>query len=171
MTEEMAMGPGPAEDSQRDVVFTPFMLRVRDAVRGDSTPAVLHFESSRPTGIAVAIDEWFGLRARAEHVICEANAMLDAQAERILLEDEFGTGHLSFTLSWRDRSLRIGVGIDSVHSGHVRTEESSWSPGSQDVKPTDQDFLEDLAVGLVSLTPPEVDVAASEDSKDGGRDE
>lgn len=156
------------EDSQRDVVFTPFMLRMREAVRGGDAPAVLHFEPSRPTGIAVAVDEWFYLRAKAEHVLCEANAMLDADAERIELEDEFGTGHLSFTMRWRDRSVRIGVGIDDLHTAHVRTEESSWSAGGPDVKPTDEDFMEDLAVALVSLTAPDVDLASDEREADHG---
>lgn len=147
------------EESQRDVVFTPFMLRVRAAVNGESPPAVLNFEPSKPTTIAVAVDEWFGLRARAEHVISEANGMLAAGAERIQLHDEFGTGHLSFTLQWRDRVLRIGVGIDDPHHGRVRTEESVWETGGTEVKPTDQDFLEDLAVSLVGVLTPEVRIA------------
>lgn len=148
-------------DSQRDVVFTPFMLRMRDALTGDGGHSVLHFEPSRPTSVAFAIDEWFGLRARAEHVIAEANAMLHDSAERIELEDEFGTGHLGFSVRWRDREVRIGVSMDAPHRAHVTSDEPGWVDHDDpdgDVKPTDQDFLEDLAVSLVSLAAPELDV-------------
>lgn len=151
-------------EHQRDVVFTPFMLRVRDALVGESPPTTLHVEPSRPQAIAVAVNEWFELRARAEHVIAEANAMLAEGAERIELEDEFGTDHLSFVLRWRDRALRIGVdqGGDR-HSGQVITEESSFGV-DRDVKPMDNDFLEDIAVALLSLGAPGVEVVQAGDS-------
>ncbi|MGH8916979.1 MAG: hypothetical protein ACRD0H_01320, partial [Actinomycetes bacterium] len=84
--------------SERDVVFTPFMLRVRDAVSGAAAPAAggLRMHESPVQTVAVAVDEWFGLRARAEHQIAEANAMLDPAAPRIELHDEYGTGQLAF---------------------------------------------------------------------------
>ncbi len=148
-------------DSQRDVVFTPFMLRMRDALTGESGSSVLHFEPSRPTSIAVAVDEWFGLRARAEHVVAEANAMLHDSAERIELDDEFGTGHLGFSLRWRDRKVSFGVSIDSPHLAHVTSDEPAWADHDDpdgDVKPTDQGFLEDLAVSLVSPAAPDVEL-------------
>jgi|1186.fasta_scaffold19256_2 hypothetical protein len=133
--------------SARDVVFTPFMLRVRDALSGAAhEPVVLHYEASHPTSIAVAVDEWFGLRARAEHVIAEANAMLEAHAQRIALEDEYGTGRLAFVLRWHDRAWRILVHDDAaVHRARVEVEGRDGA-----VKPVDQAFLEDLAVSLLS---------------------
>lgn len=143
------------EQSQRDVVFTPFMLRVRAAVEGElGESTVLHVEPSTPDSIAVAVDEWFMLRARAEHVIAEANAMLAEDVERIGLEDEYGTGDLAFTISWRDRSVRLSVHSDTLHTGHLQTREQGWARHSRysaDTKPADQQFLEDLAVALVSV--------------------
>jgi hypothetical protein len=142
-------------EGAREVVFTPFMLRVRNAVSGvaDEHPT-LHFEVSSPTSIAMAVDEWFGLRARAEHVIAEANAMLDPAVERIALEDEYGTGRLAFVLRWNNRSYRMLVHEDpAVRRAQVEVEGST---GEDTVKPVDQAFLEDLAVSLVSPSTAEV---------------
>ena len=150
------------EQSQRDVVFTPFMLRVRETVGHDVVAStVLHMEASRPTSIAVAVDEWFGLRARAEHVISEANGMLDPGVERIALDDEYGTGNLAFTLRWRDRALRIGVHADTAHRGHVVVDDPGWAQHPSvagHLKPVDQKFLKDLTVSLLSVQPTTVEV-------------
>lgn len=139
--------------SERDVVFTPFMLRVRDAVSGTlAEPAELRFEPSPACTIALAVDEWFSLRARAEHVIAEANAMLDPGAERIELRDEFGTGVLAFELSWRDRWLRLLVyGEERAHQARVEMDRAG---GAQPVKPVDLEVLEDLLIDM--LCRPEV---------------
>jgi hypothetical protein len=138
--------------SERDVVFTPFMLRVRETVTGASDEYVtLHFEASRPIRIAVAVDEWFSLRARAEQVIAEANAMLDQGADRIQLEDEFGTGQLAFVLRWRKRSCRVLVYEDRVaHLARVEVQDSTRHGA---LKPVNQTFLEDLTVSLLSPHP------------------
>ena len=150
------------EQSQRDVVFTEFMLKVRAAVQGElHQTTVLHLEPSAPEAIAVAVHEWFELRTRAEHVICEANSMLEADTERIELDDEYGTGDLAFTIRWRDRQVRLAVHADGLHSGHVQTTERGWSghtPYAQDTKPAGQEFLEDLAIALISVDPSQVEV-------------
>lgn len=138
--------------SERDVVFTPFMLRVRETLTGASDECVtLHYETSRPTNIAVAVDEWFSLRVRAEHVIAEANAMLNPGADRIQLEDEFGTGQLAFVLRLRKRSCRVLVHEDpAAHLARVEVQDSTRHGA---IKPADQTFLEDLAVSLLSPHP------------------
>jgi hypothetical protein len=141
--------------SERDVVFTPFMLRVRETLNGASGECVtLHYEASRPARIAVAVDEWFSLRARAEHVIAEANAMLDPGSDRIRLEDEFGTGQLAFVLGWRERSCRVLVHQDlAAHLARVEVQDSTRHRA---LKPVDQTFLEDLALSLLSPHPARV---------------
>lgn len=150
------------EQSQRDVVFTPFMLRVRAALLGElSEAAVMHLEPSLPEPIAMAHDEWFYLRARAEHVVAEANGMMSDDAERIQLEDEYGTGELSFTMAWRDRRVKLGLHLDGLHKGHITTEEAGWDGHKAfglDTKPTDQMYLEDLMVAMLSIQPSEVTV-------------
>jgi hypothetical protein len=144
--------------SQRDVVFTPFMLRVRETMSGTTDEDVtLHYETSRPTSIAVAVDEWFMLRARAEHVIAEANAMLDPGVERIALDDEYGTGRLAFVLRWSNRSYRLLVHEDvGARTGQV--EMDGPTRVTDLVKPVDHAFLEDLAVALLDPRPPTVEI-------------
>jgi len=136
--------------SERDVVFTPFMLRVRDAIRGAAAPAAgLRLEGSPAETIAVAVDEWFGLRARAEHVIAEANAMLDPAAPRIELQDEYGTGHLAFDIRWGTRWARLVVTAETPpgHAAHVELQQPGGAAG---VKPADLAVLEDLIVDLLA---------------------
>lgn len=148
------------EQSQRDVVFTPFMLRVRAAVEVElDEPTVLHIEPSAPEAIAVTVFEWFELRTLAEHVLCEANAMLAEDAERIQLVDEYGTDELAFTISWKDRSVRLAVHEDAGRTAHIQTTESGWTGHAQysaDTKPASDKFLEDLAVALLSSAASEV---------------
>lgn len=153
------------EQSQRDVVFTPFMLRVRAAVQGElREPAVLQLEKSPTQSIAAVNHEWFELRTLAEHVLSEANAMLGQDAERIELIDEYGTGQLAFTIRWRERSLRICLKSEGLHAGHLQTTERGWTGHeeySADSKPADELFLENLAVALLSMVPSRVVVEES----------
>jgi hypothetical protein len=151
--------PPTSTDSVRDVLLTPFMVRVREATTGGDSSATLVFRRSRPELIAVAIDEWFNLRTGAEHVISEANSMLH-ETERIILEDEYGTGNLSFTLRWRDRSVRVAVDRGGLHSGQVVAESKEFRPGqaasSVGVHPGNDAFLEELAVSLVAINRPDI---------------
>jgi hypothetical protein len=138
----------PRELSQRDVVFTPLMLRVRDVLDGADRSAPLRLRLSPVHPIAEATDEWFYLRARSEQVIAEANAMAVGRAAPVDLEDEFGTGQLGFVLRRGDRSVRICMG---------QTGREAWvelqRPSATDeypVEPEDQDVLEDLVVELLA---------------------
>lgn len=148
--------PPTMKESIHDVLLTPFMVRVREAVTGGDSSATLVFERSRPELIAVAIDEWFNLRTSAEHAMAEANSMLH-EADRITLDDEFGTGTLSFTMRWRDRSVRVAVGRDDLHSGHVVTESMVFQPPESDeVRPGNDTFIEELMVSLVGISLPDI---------------
>ena len=96
--------------SQRDVVFTPLMLRVRDVLDGADRSAPLRLRVSPMQPIADATDEWFYLRARSEQVIAEANAMIGDRTAPVDLDDEYGTGQLGFVLRRGGRSVRICMG-------------------------------------------------------------
>jgi len=148
------------ETSQRDVVFTPFMLRVRDLLEGGDRRAPLRLQASSLHPIAESHDEWFYLRARSEQVLAEANAMIGSRAEPLGLEDEYGTGHLSFILRRGGRAARISLGqtgrqawveIHRPYAGDLRA-----------VQPEDPGVLEDLVVELLSEEPVS-DVAMGED--------
>ena len=136
------------ETSQRDVVFTPFMLRVRDVLDGVDRSAPLRLRSSVLQSVARATDEWFYLRARSEQVIAEANAMLAGRAAVLDLQDEYGTGELAFVLRHGDRSARISMGM---------TGRQAWvellRPYASDVRPVEPEdpvVLEDLVVDLLA---------------------
>jgi hypothetical protein len=136
------------ETSQRDVVFTPFMLRVRDVLDGGDLAVPLRLRASSLHAVAQATDEWFYLRARSEQVIAEANAMLSGRAELVDLEDEYGTGVLAFLLRRGARSARISLG---------RAERQAWvelerpyASGVQPLEPEDPGVLEDLVVELLT---------------------
>lgn len=148
--------PPTAVDSVHDVLLTPFMVRVREATTGGDSSATLVFQKSRPELIAVAIDEWFNLRTSAEHVMAEANSMLH-EGDQIILDDEYGTGTLSFTMRWRDRSVRVAVDRDDLHSGHVVTHSKEFHPPHDgEVRPADDSFIEELTVSLIGINLPDI---------------
>lgn len=96
------------EASQRDVTFTPFMLRVREALQTpDEQAARVRPSALRP--IAEACDEWFYLRCRSEQMVAEANSMVPDESP-LDLRDEYGADSLAFVLRCRGRSARFVMG-------------------------------------------------------------
>jgi hypothetical protein len=134
--------------SERDVVFTPFMLRVRAKLDGDTDQTELRLQPSSLKPIANANDDWFYLRARAEQVIAEANAMLRGRSPLIDLDDEVGTGQLAFRLRRSERSVRISMG-QTGRQAWVELHRS-YARGSAPVEPVDPDVLEDLVIELIA---------------------
>ena len=139
----------PARElSQRDVVFTPFMLRIRDVLDGTDRSAPLRLRASSLCPVAEATDEWFYLRARSEQVIAEANAMLHGRAVPVDLHDEYGTGEMGFVLRRGARSVRISLG---------RTGRQAWvelqrlyMTEASPVEPDEPSVLEDLVIELLA---------------------
>ena len=134
-------------ESQRDVVFTPFMLRVRAALDGEDRRTPVRLKPSATRRLAWAADEWFYLRCRSEQVIAEANAMLNGRAAVLDLTDEAGTGRLAFTLSWGGRSSCMWLG-ETGRQGWVQLERS-YQPSGQPEEPADPSALEDLVIELL----------------------
>lgn len=134
--------------SQRDVVFTPFMRRIRDVLDGANLGVPLRVRSSSLHPVAYATDEWFYLRARSEQVIAEANAMLTGRTALVDLVDEYGTGQLAFVLRRNDRSARISMG-QTGRQAWVELERH-YLPHAQPVEPEDPSVLEDLVVELLA---------------------
>jgi hypothetical protein len=133
--------------SERDVVFTPFMLRVRATLDGTDTGAPPRLEPSRPRSRARAVDDWFALRARAEQVVAEANAM-GAGVPVVDLEDEVGTGELAFVLRVGPRWARLALRL-SGREGWVDLRRNADPPGGP-MEPADLAVLEDLIIDLLS---------------------
>ena len=148
MIQNSQTSTSPRELSQRDVVFTPLMLRVRDVLDGADRSVPLRLRLSPLHPIAEATDEWFYLRARSEQVIAEANAMIGDRTAHVDLEDEYGTGQLGFVLRRGDHSVRICMG-QAGREAWVELQRPSVADGGP-VAPEDQDVLEDLVVELVA---------------------
>jgi hypothetical protein len=134
-------------ESQRDVVFTPFMLRVRAVLDGENRRMPVRLKPSAARRLARAADEWFYLRCRSEQVIAEANAMLTGRAAVLDLTDEVGTGRLAFTLSWEGRSSWVWLG-ETGRQGWIQLERS-YRPARQPEEPADPSALEDLVIELL----------------------
>jgi hypothetical protein len=141
------------ETSQRDVVFTPLMLRVRDAVRGAAAGAPAPVRVSVLHGIAQANDEWVYLRCRGEQVIAEANSMIRSpERPRFELVDEYGMDEagaavLAFMVRYGARSFRLWL-ARSQRQAWIELERS-WVDTAQPLEPTDPAALEDLIVEIL----------------------
>jgi hypothetical protein len=147
------MGTLMSEQSQRDVVFTPLMLRVREAVRGATARGSAAVQLSTLHGIAQANDECVALRCRAEQVIAEANAMLPPGLPRFDLSDECdmtpdGAAMLAFTVGYENRAFRLWL----TQSGRRAWIElrRSWVDTAGPFEPTDLAALEDLLVEILA---------------------
>ena len=153
MIQDSQTSTSPRELSQRDVVFTPLMLRVRDVLDGADRSAPLRLRVSPINPIADATDEWFYLRARSEQVIAEANSMIGDRTAHVDLSDEYGTGQLGFVLRRGGRSVRICMG-QTGRQGWVELQRPSGvdpaATGAAPVEPEDQEVLEDLVVQLLA---------------------
>ena len=148
MSQNSQTDTEPRELSQRDVVFTPLMLRVRDVLDGADRSTPLRLRVSPVQRIADATDEWFYLRARSEQVVAEANAMIRDRTAHVDLDDECGTGQLGFVLRRGSRSVRICMG-QTGREGWVELQRSA-SVDEVPVEPEDQEVLEDLVVELLT---------------------
>ncbi len=134
--------------SQRDVVFTQFMLRVRAALDGADAQTPLRLRPSSFKAVAPGTDQWVALRARSEQVLAEANAMLNGRAALVDLDDEVGTGELAFVLRRGELSTRISM---SQTGRQARVElHRSYAPVTRPVEPEDPQVLEDLVIELLA---------------------
>lgn len=135
--------------SQRDVVFTPFMLRVRATITGEDTWVLPQLRPSSVQPVAAATDAWFSLRARSEQVVAEANAMLTGPPV-VDLEDEFGTGELAFVLRYGRQSIRLSMG-QRGREAWVELRPSGQPPAGpvDPIEPVDLSVLEDLIIDML----------------------
>jgi hypothetical protein len=108
------------------------MLRVADLLAdgADGAPEP-ELREALPKPVPIAADEQVALRALAEQLVSEANAVLHDQLEHVELDDELVAGQLGFRVSFGSRSAlvttRFGrntavgelVGTGAVPSTHV----------------------------------------------------
>ncbi|MGE3287796.1 MAG: hypothetical protein AB7J32_17115 [Pseudonocardia sp.] len=133
-------------DSQRDVVFTPFMLRVRAEFEGGDVLVPLRVRSSELRSVAQANDDWVAQRARAEQVVAEANAMRNGHAPLIDLVDQIGADHLGFALTVGGRTAAVVMHLTG-RTAWVELERS-YVRSDGPVELADLQALEDLVIEL-----------------------
>jgi len=90
--------------------MTPFMLAVQALLDGEDAPRP-DTAPSRPRAVAVATDTQVVVRALAEQLVSEANAILRDYGSTISLVDDSGPGELAFTLGYDDRSARVQTAL------------------------------------------------------------
>jgi len=88
--------------------MTPFMAAVEAALAGDSpSSSSVASPRSAPVGVAATTSHQVAVRALAEQIVCEANAVLARHGRAIALTDEVGDGGLAFTLTIEGRAVRL----------------------------------------------------------------
>ncbi|MBP6997383.1 MAG: hypothetical protein KBB39_14715 [Phycicoccus sp.] len=95
--------------------MTPFMMRVADLVGADPDDVDVDLAPMPLTRISQKIatstgaDRQVAIRALAEQLMCEANAVLPVGDEHLTLVDEVLPDELAFTLGYRGRGARVST--------------------------------------------------------------
>lgn len=92
--------------------MTPFMIRVAEAVGMDFEAEEWPVPATRPsvaTPVNEGTDRHVNLRAYAEQLVCEANAVLDHADDHMSLVDEFGGEELAFLIRYHGRAVRVST--------------------------------------------------------------
>jgi hypothetical protein len=129
--------------------MTPFMLAVQALVDGQPAPEPAT-EVSPVTTVPEATDTQMVVRALAEQLVSEANAVLREHGRTIALVDETGPGRLAFTLSYAGRSARLQTQM----SGRSAVAELlvAGREAPEPLRLTSEDELQSLVLSL--LAPP-----------------
>jgi len=129
---------------------TPFMFAVQELLDGSHAPGY-RTEPSHSESVAVAAHTQVQIRSLAEQLVCEANAILRAHGDAITLIDDSGTGELSFSLGYRDRTARVRTALSGrtalaqlLISGHFKDEQCRL---------TNEDELRALVLSLLDASP------------------
>lgn len=103
--------------------MTPFMLRVAEIVGADEDElarADLDQVAPMPTtrisqriATGTGADRQIAIRALAEQLICEANAVLSSSDDHLTLSDETLPSELAFTVGYRGRGARVSTTFEN----------------------------------------------------------
>jgi hypothetical protein len=92
--------------------MTPFMTRVAEAVDGEADVERPHLRPSVAKSVPVGADEQMVLRALAEQLVSEANAVLYDNPQHIELTDRLIDGQIGFTMSFGARTAVVRTAFD-----------------------------------------------------------
>ncbi|MEI2777995.1 MAG: hypothetical protein V9G19_18940 [Tetrasphaera sp.] len=95
--------------------MTPFMLRVAEFVGADEddiadlAAPMPHTRISQKIAASHGADKQVAIRALAEQLVCEANAVLGHTSDQLTLVDEMLPSELAFNVGFRGRAARIST--------------------------------------------------------------
>lgn len=87
--------------------MTPFMVRVTGALDGTEPAGRPAVKPSRTKPVPEGADDQVVLRALAEQLVAEANAVLADRPEQIDLADQLVDGQLGFSMRYGRRSVVV----------------------------------------------------------------
>ena len=105
--------------------MTPFMVRVAELIGAetdevDEVPLQYKTRPSMAMPANVGADRHVAIRALAEQLLCEANAVLADSEDHLALFDEVGDGELAFDVTYRNRAVRVSTRFeDGVAYGRL----------------------------------------------------
>lgn len=94
--------------------MTPFMIRIAELIGAEideQQPEPLKYRTRLSTGVPINVgaDRHVAIRALAEQLLCEANAMLEDSDDQLGLFDEVADGELAFNVTYRNHAVRIST--------------------------------------------------------------
>ena len=97
--------------------MTPFMVRVAELVGAPTDeseePLAYRTRPSSAMPVNVGADRHVAVRALAEQLLCEANAVLADSDDHLALYDEVGDGELAFSVTYRNHAVRISTRFEN----------------------------------------------------------
>jgi hypothetical protein len=126
--------------------MTPFMFRIAELVGGPAEDPEPSTRPSVPQPVGEGADRYVAVRSLAEQLVCEANAVLPADAV-LTLDDEVADGRLDFTIACGSHSARVSTtfGGGASVGQLLRQQAATGDP----VELEDADALPDLIVSLL----------------------
>mgnify|MGYP000873578240 FL=1 len=128
--------------------MTFFMHRLAEAL-GSEAPDELPMPSMRPSvpeAFIVGSDRHVALRALAEQLVCEANAVIADPVSHLVLFDEVGGDELAFTITCNSHVARVATHFEGGHAtGQIVSEDL---PHEQPYELSGPEALPDLIVRL-----------------------
>lgn len=130
--------------------MTPFMVRVAELTGADPAalpePPAYRTRLSARTAVNVGADRHIAVRALAEQLLCEANAVLADFDDHLTLSDEAGGDELAFAVHYRNRAVRVSTRFaDGIAFGQLTGDGVPAGP------PRELTSAEDVADLLVAL--------------------
>lgn len=105
--------------------MTPFMIRVAQLIGAavdepEQVPLAYRTRLSTGHPVNVGADRHVAVRALAEQLLCEANAVLADSDDRLTLFDTVTDGELAFGVAYRNREVRVSTRFeDGVAYGRL----------------------------------------------------